>query len=132
MPGFLTGDALADDARARGGWFVGHFLAAGDPRRTGDVEVKWGVHPAGDRNRGGFVANQTARTLSVVLAGRFRIRFRDPDRPTVAEVVELDRPGRYALWDRGVEHDWEAVTDCTVLTVRWPSVPRDQAAAAEG
>lgn len=127
MTGVATGRAAADPTtRGRGGWFVGHFLPAGDLAHSGDVEVKWGVHPAGDRNAGGFAANRTARTLSVLVAGRFRLRFRDPADPSAVETVELAEAGDYALWDRGVEHDWEAVADSVVLTVRWPSVPRDQ------
>lgn len=35
----------------------------------------------------------------------------------------LKEPGDYVVWDEGVAHQWEALGDATVLTVRWPSLP---------
>jgi hypothetical protein len=39
----------AEDGRDTRGWLLGHFI---DPdagvRSSKDVEVKWGIHPAGD------------------------------------------------------------------------------------
>ncbi len=123
MAGVTTGRAA--DAGATGGWFVGHFVPD-EARRSSAVEVKWGVHPAGERNAGGFVANRTATTLSVLVSGAFRLRFRAG---AEVETVDLLAPGQYALWPPGLPHDWEAVADSVVLTVRWPSVPKDQAEA---
>lgn len=128
MTGVVTGNAATDEVarKQNGGWFVGHFIDAGGLRQSGDVEVKWGIHRAGDRNPGGFVANKSAKSMSVMVAGHFRLHFRDAAHPDANQVVDLDCAGSYVVWDKGVEHDWEAVTDCTVLTVRWPSVPKDQ------
>ena len=78
MSGFVTGNAVSDaDTRNRGGWFIGHFIPHADLRHSMDVEVKWGIHAAGDRNAGGFVTNKTATTMSVVISGHFRLLFRD-------------------------------------------------------
>ena len=119
----LTGNAAVDGAAHRG-WLVGHFAGApGAPTRTEAVEVKWGVHPAGDR-RAVAAVNATATTLSILVRGRFRLRF--PDR-----VVVLEREGDYALWEPGVAHDWLAQEESVVVTVRWPSVPNDSRPTGE-
>jgi hypothetical protein len=122
--GVRIGNA-ADESADRGGWFVGHFIGRPDhnpePRRTGAVEVKWGVHPAGQGRRA-VATNARATTLSVLVRGRFRLRF--PHREAV-----LVREGDYALWGPGIAHDWLAEEDSIVLTVRWPSLPTDSSEA---
>jgi len=122
MQNVSTGNAAAD-TQATGGWFIGHFISDDLLRKTSDVEVKWGVHPKGQKNQGGFVANKAATTMSVLITGRFRLWFRQDDR---IEQVDLSTPGKYAVWGPGVPHDWQAMADSVVLTVRWPSVPKDQ------
>ena len=113
----LTGNAAIDGAAYRG-WLVGHFAGQpGAPTRSEAVEVKWGSHPAGER-RSTAAVNATATTLSILVHGRFRLRF--PDR-----VVVLEREGDYALWPPGVAHDWLAEEESIVVTVRWPSQPGD-------
>ncbi|MBB5495431.1 hypothetical protein [Nocardiopsis metallicus] len=42
-----VGNAGRDAALDRG-WLLGHFKDSGDPRHSGDVEIKWGVHEAGE------------------------------------------------------------------------------------
>src|SRR6476646_6412051 len=102
MQGISTGNAATDTTKT-GGWFIGHFIN-GDPlRQSRDVEVKWGIHPKGQQNHGGFLANKTARTMSVLVSGNFRLRFREND---AIHEVNLDVPGKYALWMPGVPHDW--------------------------
>lgn len=101
----------ADDA----GWLLGHFKPAGDTRHSPDVEVKWGVHPAGER-RAAWVRGERRTALLVLISGRFRVEL--PGRS-----VLLERRGDYVVWGRGVDHSWRAEEDSVVLTVRWPSVP---------
>ena len=116
-PEVITGNA-AVDGTARRGWLVGHFAGEpGAPTRSEAVEVKWGVHPAGEQ-RSIAAVNATATTLSLLVRGRFRLRF--PDR-----VVILEREGDYAVWPPGVAHDWLAEEESIVVTVRWPSRPGD-------
>ena len=116
-PGVVAGNAATDGIPYRG-WLVGHFAGEPDsPTRTGVVEVKWGLHPTGD-HRATAALNVRATTLSILVRGRFRLRF--PDR-----VVVLEREGDYALWEPGVAHDWLAEEESVVMSVRWPSVPND-------
>jgi mannose-6-phosphate isomerase-like protein (cupin superfamily) len=118
--GAVCGNAARDGA-ARGGWFLGHFLPAADPRASEAVEVKWGVHRAGDC-RAAWAVNHQATSLSVLVRGRFRLYLPQ------AEVL-LTQPGDYLLWPPGVPHHWRAEQDSVVLTVRWPSRPADSQAA---
>jgi hypothetical protein len=103
------------DAPSDRGWLLGHFKDAGDPRHSDAVEVKWGIHPRGDR-RAQWVESEQRTALLVLVGGRFRVEF--PDR-----AVLLRRQGDYVVWGPGVGHSWAAEEESVVLTVRWPSVP---------
>ncbi|MBI4145951.1 signal peptidase I [Candidatus Woesearchaeota archaeon] len=100
------------------GWFIGHFL--NDPFKTDAVEVKWGVHKKGEL-RPQVAANKTAKTVSVLVKGKFVFRF-----PVEKKEVVLEQPGEYVFWNNGVYHTFEALEDSVVVTVRWPSVENDQ------
>jgi hypothetical protein len=102
------------DAPANRGWLLGHFMPAGDPRHSTDVEIKWGVHQRGDR-RAQWVTGEQRTAMIVLVSGRFRIEL--PGR----EVI-LAAQGDYVVFD-SVDHSWEAEEDSVVLGVRWPSVP---------
>ena len=112
--GVTVGSAGADGDGDTWGWFVGHFIAPGDPRHTDAVEVKWGVHRAGE-SRPTLAPGRDSTSLSILVRGRFRLTFPD------GEVV-LATPGDYALWQPGVAHGWTAEEECVVVTVRWPSI----------
>ena len=116
------GNAVDDGSKAgRGGWFIGHFVAPGaGPATTDMVEVKWGVHAAGEVKAIEGV-NQTATTMSLLVSGRFRL-----DLPSHGGSVTLVRPGDYAVWSPGVSHRWQVLEDAVVITVRWPSQRDDQ------
>jgi uncharacterized cupin superfamily protein len=103
-----------DDGVDYRGWFVGSFLNAEDARSTEDVEVKWGLHPAGE-TRASWNQNETATTLCLLVSGRFNLDFD-------ADLVTLARPGDHAVWGPGIKHRWHAVDDSVVLTVRCPSL----------
>ena len=102
------------DAPANRGWLAGHFMPDGDPRHSTDVEIKWGVHPKGDR-RGEWVTAETRTALILLVSGRFRLEF--PERS-----VLLANQGDYVLF-RQVGHSWYAEDDSVIVGVRWPSVP---------
>lgn len=109
-----VGNAAVDGV-TDAGWLLGHFKPPGDVRHSTEVEVKWGVHPAGEtRSRWATAERRTA--LLVLVSGAFRIEL--PDR-----TVLLRAPGDYVVWGRGVDHSWYAERESVVLTVRWPSVP---------
>lgn len=103
------------DAALDSGWLLGHFKDADDPRHSEDVEIKWGVHPVGDR-RAQWARGEKRTALLVLISGRFHVEL--PDRTVV-----LTRQGDYIVWGRGVDHSWYAEEESVVLTVRWPSIP---------
>lgn len=48
-PGWYKGNA-AEDGRETCGWLLGHFIdPAKGVRSSKAVEVKWGIHPAGEK-----------------------------------------------------------------------------------
>ncbi|TDB79994.1 MULTISPECIES: signal peptidase I [unclassified Micromonospora] len=114
MDDVYVGNAAVDGA-AEGGWLLGHFRPADDPRHSTEVEVKWGVHPPGQA-RSQWATGERRTALLVLVRGRFRVEFRD-------RTVVLAEPGDYVLWGRGVDHTWYAERESVLLTVRWPSVP---------
>ncbi|MEU5869007.1 MULTISPECIES: signal peptidase I [unclassified Nonomuraea] len=109
-----VGNADIDAAGDRG-WLLGHFKPLGDPRHSEEVEIKWGVHPAGDE-RAQWVRGEQRTALLVLISGRFRVEL--PGRS-----VLLAERGDYVVWGKGVDHSWVAEEESVVLTVRWPSVP---------
>ncbi|HEY9734834.1 MAG TPA: hypothetical protein V6D06_01085 [Trichocoleus sp.] len=115
QPEVIFGNAQLDGCDRRG-WFMGHFI---DPsqgaRSTSDLELKWGVHSAGEK-RTEWGVNPHSTTISILLEGRFRLQFSSQE-------VILAQPGDYALWLPGVGHTWCAEEDSKILTVRYPSVP---------
>ncbi|MGW8380824.1 signal peptidase I [Streptomyces sp. ODS28] len=108
-----VGSAGKDAALDRG-WLLGHFKDVDDPRHSEDVEIKWGVHPPGDR-RAQWATGEVRTALLVLISGRFRMEFPGRD-------VVLSEQGDYVVWGKGVDHSWEAEEESVVLTVRWPSV----------
>ena len=118
----VVGNALTE-ATIRSGWFLGHFInPIDDIRSTSSLEVKWGIHPAGD-GRSEWAMNEEATTLSILIKGRFHVKFPEQE-------VLLSREGDYVLWSPGVPHSWSAELDCTILTVRWPSKSGDSVAVS--
>jgi quercetin dioxygenase-like cupin family protein len=103
-----------EDSRETRGWLLGHFI---DPtegvRSSKDVEVKWGIHPSGDK-RARWTADDQRTTLVILVSGKFRIDLTEAN-------ITLDRKGDYVLWGPGIDHSWEALAESIVLTVRWPS-----------
>ena len=103
-----------EDGRDTQGWLLGHFI---DPalgvRSSRDVEVKWGIHPAGQK-RPEWTEGEDRSTLVIVVSGRFRVDLSGGS-------VTLSRQGDYVTWGPGIDHSWQAEDDSTVITVRWPS-----------
>ena len=104
------------DGVANQGWLLGHFMPPGTLLHSEDVEVKWGVHPAGER-RAAWATAETRTALLVLIRGSFDIELRD-------RTVLLREPGDYVVWGPGEDHSWQAgAVETVVLTVRWPSLP---------
>jgi quercetin dioxygenase-like cupin family protein len=110
---WYSGNA-AEDGRETRGWLLGHFIdPAKGVRSSKDVEVKWGIHPAGEK-RSDWTADDQRTTLVLLVEGNFRVDLTEGP-------VALVRQGDYAVWGPGIDHSWEAVSDSVVVTVRWPS-----------
>jgi hypothetical protein len=111
---WYTGNADDDAGRYRG-WLLGHFVDAseGGPRCTEAVEVKWGMHPAG-QTRAGWTEGDQRTTMVLLVSGRFRLDL------SVGSTT-LERQGDYIVWGPGIDHSWQAEQDSTVITIRWPS-----------
>jgi len=113
---WYTGNAT-DEADRHRGWLLGHFIdpSAGAVRATDVLEVKWGIHPAGQK-RPEWTGDDKRTALLLLVQGRFRLDL------SVGSVT-LKRQGDYVVWGAGIDHSWEAEEDSIVVTVRWPSVP---------
>jgi hypothetical protein len=106
----------AEDGRGTRGWLLGHFIdPAEGVRSSKDVEVKWAVHPAGDK-RAAWTADDQRTTLLMLIQGDFRVDLTEGS-------ITLARQGDYAVWGPGIDHCWHAISDSVVVTVRWPSSP---------
>jgi quercetin dioxygenase-like cupin family protein len=110
---WYNGNAVEDGRETRG-WLLGHFI---DPtegvRSSKDVEVKWGIHPAGEK-RAEWTADDQRTTLTILVTGEFRIDLTEGS-------ITLVRQGDYVVWGPGIDHSWEALSDSVAVTVRWPS-----------
>lgn len=103
-----------DDGPQNRGWLLGHFIDPSEGvRSTKDVEVKWGIHPAGDK-RTQWTQDDERTTLLLLVSGKFRIDLTEGS-------VLMERQGDYVMWGPGIDHSWEALDASTVITVRWPS-----------
>ncbi len=77
--------------------------------RSKDVEIKWDIHPAGEK-RHEWTADDQRTTLVLLVEGNFRIELTEAS-------VTLEKQGDYATWGPGIDHSWEAMTDSIVVTV---------------
>lgn len=114
MSGEVYVGSAAADAPANRGWLLGHFMPGGSIRHSEDVEIKWGVHPRGDR-RAQWVTGEQRTALILLVSGRFRLDF--PGRS-----VLLAEQGDYVVFDQ-VNHSWYAEEASVIVGVRWPSIP---------
>ncbi len=104
----------ADDGYKNRGWLLGHFIDPSEGvRSTKDVEVKWGIHPAGDK-RPEWTNDDQRTTLVLLVEGNFRVNLTQSS-------ITMSRQGDYVMWRPGIDHSWEAISDSVVITVRWPS-----------
>ena len=113
----ITGNANAE-APKRKGWFIGQFMDSSEPlRTTRDVEVKWGVHDAGEA-RDTWSLNKSSTTLTILISGKISHEF-------PSDTVLLRTPGDYVVWAPGVPHRWMATEPSVSVSIRWPSIPHD-------
>jgi hypothetical protein len=82
---------------------MGHFVdpaSGGSVRATDALEIKWGIHPAG-QERPEWTADKRRSTLVLLVSGKFRVDL------TVGSVT-MDRQGDYIVWGPGIDHSWQA------------------------
>jgi hypothetical protein len=115
---FYFGNAKADQVGGSG-WFVGQFVPAElGLRRQTAVELKWGIHPDGEKRSAPW-ANQNGTTISILIEGSLKVTFHIDG---AEQEVTLRTRGDYVAFGPEVVHSWEAVGDTIVLSVRFPSV----------
>jgi len=125
---FYFGNAIVDQVRDSG-WFVGQFVPpASGLRHQADVEVKWGVHPDGEKRPQPW-ANGHATTISVLIRGTLRVTFHIG---ATRQIVTMQKEGDYIIFAPDAVHSWEAIGDTVVLSVRFPSVEVWRAARRSG
>lgn len=113
-PTWRHGNAVEDSQSTRG-WLLGHFVdPAEGVRSTKDLEVKWGVHAAGDK-RPEWTSGEERSTLILLVKGHFRVDLTEGS-------VTMTREGDYAAWGPGIDHSWQALSDSVIVSVRWPSI----------
>jgi hypothetical protein len=116
--GFYFGNAEVDQVRNTG-WFLGQFVPAElGLRHQTDVELKWGIHPDGEKRSHPW-ANGNGTTVSILIRGGLRVAFHVGASP---QMVTLEKQGDYIVFGPDVVHSWEAIGDTLVLSVRFPSV----------
>ncbi len=124
-----SGNAAADGAPFQF-WFIGDLerwaanKAVGSVkqnpalRQSEVVEMKWGMHRAGE-SRADWGPCSDKRTMSLLVRGRFLLLFRAPDKPMQITERCLEQEGDYAVWGSSVEHTWVVEEDAVIFTVRW-------------
>jgi hypothetical protein len=93
-----------EDGRGHRDWIIGHFI---DPAEgigsSQDVEIKWGIHPAGDK-RSAWTSGDQRTTAVFHISGTFRVDLTEGN-------FTLQRKGDCLTWGPGIDHSWEAITD---------------------
>ncbi len=115
---FHIGNAKLDQVRGSG-WFVGQFVPPElGLRHQTEVEIKWGVHPDGDRRAVPW-AHGHGTTVAILIRGALRLSFHIG---TATQQVMLEKEGDYVVYGPDMLHSWTAIGDTLVVTVRFPSV----------
>lgn len=122
MSSIIVGNLEEERAKnpKRRGWFIGHFIEPDSVFKNNDFEVRWGVHKKGPE-RAIPAMHKKAKTISILVKGRFAIRF-----PKKNKEVILSKVGDFVFFDAKIYHTSEALTDSIILTIRWPSISGNQ------
>ncbi len=87
-------------------------------RHQNDVEVKWGIHPDGEKRPQPWASGH-GTTISVLIHGTLRVTFHVDPTP---QTVTLQKEGDYIIFGPDTVHSWEAIGHTVVLSLRFPSV----------
>lgn len=111
---------LNEEGRSYRSWVIGHFRDQHSPLFNEQFEVRWAKHAKGER-KDPPKYNETAKTITVLVSGKFKVTF-----PGLSQEVVLENEGDYVFHDANVLHGSEALEDSFIITLRWPSVAGDQ------
>lgn len=103
-----------------GGWIVGHFVKRSSIRATDELEIKVGVHRAGEFTD--WKSQPGKKSITLLLSGKFLVEFRSGRK---TDSFTLNSPGDFVIWEDKREHRWKALKRATVITVRWPSIVKN-------
>ena len=107
-----------EDGKSRNGWFIGPYItdATSHLRFARNIEVKLRVHSKDDE-RTVPARTDTARTLSLLLKGKFQMTF-----PELDKSILMEESGDYIIYAPTVMHTWKVLDDDScILTIRWLS-----------
>ncbi|MCX6729889.1 MAG: signal peptidase I [Candidatus Portnoybacteria bacterium] len=108
----------AHDDRNALQWLMGHFIKPQSNLLFDEkLEIKWGEVKAGYDN-GQWSKSNYAKTIAILVHGEFIMSFQNQD-------VVLKKEGDYVIWGPGIVHMGKAVKDTVLITLRWPSLCRD-------
>jgi hypothetical protein len=129
-PAQITSGNASVDGLPFQSWFVGNLekWAANrntplpgrpfDLNQSSAVEIKWAEHRAGEM-RPDWAECSDKRSISILVRGKFLLRFRSPENPGETVERRLEHEGDYAIWGTNAEHTWVVEEDSVVVTVRW-------------
>ncbi len=120
-PQIIKGNCEAEKSNHRG-WIIGYFMDKGSLLHSEDLEVKWSSHLKGEKKL--ELAKNVQATPFILLKVEFKFYF-----PNENTDVVLSKEGDYVLYNAGVAHSWEVISDCCAINVRWPSIAGDQQAS---
>ncbi len=118
--GVRAGNAATDTSdSALRRWLVGNFQIGAAPVPSHSVELKYGVHQAGEeRTETQATSDPRLTSLAILIRGKDTYWFKDGSGMTHG--VTIQEEGDYVVWDPEVLHWWAiGANDTIVLTFRW-------------
>src|SRR5260370_7335491 len=115
-PSFYFGNAVVDQVRDSG-WFVGQFVPAElGLRHQTDVEVKWGIHPDGEKRPQPWASGH-GTTISVLIRGSLRVTFHVGETP---QIVTLQKEQDYIIFVPDTLHPSQPIANPVFLQLAFP------------
>lgn len=101
-------------------WVIGHM--AEGIFHTGEFEVKWHKIIEGEGSPPKLESDlkRSIQTITILVKGKHEVFFPDYDNLPI-----LKKPFDSVYWKRDLRHGYIAHEKSTVLTIRWPSEPKE-------
>ena len=119
MSQIQTGNFNTEDQTHRQ-WVIGHFINSKSVFHNTDFEIRWANHKKGEK-KDSPTSSEMAKTVSILVSGKCKLWFPEED-----ETIFLELGGDYVYFDKKTLHGFEALEDCLIITIRWPSLPDAQ------